>query len=125
MAIIECRGYVSKPKAKKTAGGKEYSEFRLGVKQKKKAYQDKPEEITWANFSVIDYTNSSPPPDKSFVTIKGYFNVREYEKDGQRKSIMEIKATELEVSAAFSDAAEPQPTPTVAGTVAKEPWDPE
>lgn len=125
MATIEVRGYVNRPEAKESKGGKKYSTFNLGVKQKEKAFGSKPESVTWANFQVTDFNNSSPPAEKAYVTVKGYLKVREYEKDGIKRSSLEVTAKELEVAAPFNDAAEPPAATAPAGgkTPAKEPWD--
>ncbi len=94
---ISARGYANKPKADKTKAGKPFSSFSLGVKQKDKN-QDGTERVTWANFFVKDYNNSSPPPEKSFVTVTGFLKVREYEKDGEKRTALEVVAKTVEVS---------------------------
>lgn len=115
MALFEGRGYVSKPEAKTSAGGKAYSKFVLGVKQKQKDGS-----VTWGNYFVTDFKNASPPAAKAFVTLKGYLTLREYEKDGQKRTSVEVNAQELEVApplGASTDAAEAKPE------AEKDPWE--
>lgn len=127
MATVEVRGYANKPEVKMSAAGKPRVTFNLGVKQKEKAYKDKPEKITWANFQVTQFGASEAPADKAFVTVKGYLNVREFESNGVKRQSLDITATELEVSPPFNDAAEPPAEATGSGKqsskVTKEPWD--
>lgn len=121
MAMFEGRGYVSKPEAKKSAGGKEYSKFVLGVKQKQKDGS-----VTWGNYFVTDFKNASPPNAKAFVTVKGYITMREYEKDGQKRTAVEVNAQELEVAAplgggtASSESSGQNPG---GGSQDKDPWE--
>ncbi len=128
MATIEVRGYANKPEVKMSAGGKPRVTFNLGVKQKEKAYKDKPEKITWANFQVTQFGATEAPADKAFVTVKGYLNVREFESHGVKRQSLDITATELEVAAPFNDAAEPAAaapaSPDKGGKpAAREPWE--
>ncbi len=124
MATVEVRGYANKPEVKMSAGGKPRVTFNLGVKQKEKAYGDKPEKITWANFQVTQFGATEAPAEKSFVTVKGYLNVREFEHNGIKRQSLDITATELEVAPPFNDAAEPPATPAAKGKPsAKEPWE--
>ncbi len=120
MATIEVRGYVQKPTAKETKGGKKYSQFNLGVKQVDKAFGDRPEKVTWANFRVSDYGNTSPPAEKSYATVTGYLKVNEVELDGGKRTFLEITAKSVEI-------AEPFNTPGDVGgkakAPAKDPWD--
>lgn len=98
MAELSARGYVSNPEAKITRGGKPYSTFTLGVKQKSND-RDGQEVVTWGNYRVTDWNNASPPPNKAFVTLKGYLTVREYQtQDGRKGQSLDVKATELEVA---------------------------
>ncbi len=125
MATVEVRGYCNKPEVKMSAAGKPRVTFSLGVKQKEKAYGDKPEKITWANFQVTKFGDTSAPEEKSFVTVKGYLNVREFESNGVKRQSLDITATELDVAAPFNDAAEPA-APKAAGKPSKatrEPWE--
>lgn len=97
MATVEARGYVNRPEAKTTGSGQAFSVFNLGVKQKKKS-KDGQETVTWANYRVTDWNNSSPPPEKAYVTVKGYLTVEEVEKNGRHYTNLQVKATELEVA---------------------------
>lgn len=96
MATIEVQGYVQRPEAKKSKGGKEYVQFGLGVKQKEKAFGDRPETVTWANFNVSDFNTGTPLPPKSYVRVTGFLKVREYEKDGQKRTSLDIVAKTVE-----------------------------
>lgn len=124
MATIEVQGYVQRPEAKKSKGGREYVQFGLGVKQKEKAWGDRPETVTWANFQVQDFSTGTPLPAKTYVKVTGYLKVREYEKDGQKRQSLDIVAKEVvDLSDGKSDAAEPEPTPKAQNPVGKEPWE--
>ncbi len=125
MATIEARGYVSRPEVKVTKGGKTCVRFGLGVKQKEKAWGDKPESVTWANFAVTDFKGTTAPAEKAFVTVKGYLKVRKYTKDGTERTALEVNATEVEVSEAFGNQNGPLPETTTKAPkpAAKEPWD--
>jgi len=93
MATIEVRGYVQKPQAKKSKAGKEFVQFGLGSKQKGK----NGEPDTWANFSVTDFSTGSPLPPKSYVEVKGYLKVREYNTaDGRKGQSLDIVAQSVE-----------------------------
>lgn len=114
MATIEARGYVNRPEAK-TFGGKACSKFTLSVKQKNKVSGQ--EVITRAFFNVIDWNHSEPPADGAFVTVKGYLNVREYEKDGVKKQSLDVNCQELEVSPPRDGASAANAAPE------KDPWE--
>ncbi len=127
MATIEIRGYVSKPEAKTTAGGKQYSQYTVGVKQVEKAYKDKPEKVTWANYRVKDWHNSSPPTEKAYVTVKGYLTVNEVDLNGTRRTFLDVNAAEVEVApprdgspnSGISLPSQAAPS----GVPAKDPWE--
>ncbi len=128
MATIEVRGYVNKPEVKVSAGGKSRVTFNLGVKQKEKAYKDNPEKITWANFQVTHFGATEAPAEKSFATVKGYLNVREFEHNGVKRQSLDITVTELEIAPPYGDAAEPPAAAAPGGkqkpkASVKEPWD--
>ncbi len=95
---LEARGYANRCETKTSAKGKVYSKFSLGVKQKEKAWGDKPESVTWANFEVTDFSGQQPPDEKAFVTVKGYLKVREYVKDGVKRQALEITATQVDIA---------------------------
>ncbi len=117
---LSARGYANQSQVKTSKGGKVYSQFSLGVKQKEKAFGDKPESVTWANIQVTDFSGNEPPPEKSYVTVKGYLKVRQYEKDGQKRQSLDLVATEVEVSPPLDGAKH---TPPQATGTAKDPWD--
>ncbi len=125
MATIEARGYVNKPEVKISAAGKPRVTFTLAVKQKEKAFGDRPEKVTKAYFNVTQFGASEAPVDGSFGTVKGYLNVREYETNGQKRQSLDVTATELEIAPPLGDAAEPPAAKAAAGKgkPAKEPWD--
>lgn len=112
---ISARGYCNRPETKISNSGKQYSKFTLGVKQKKAAYGDKPEQVTWANFFVTDMGNQTPPQDKSFVEVKGYLTVREYEKDGQKRVSLEVYATQVVSADSNGNAGMGNATPAQPG----------
>ncbi len=132
MATIQARGYVNRPETKTTKGGRSYSQFQLGVKQKEKAYGDRPEKVTWANFAVTDFNNATPPTEKAYVTVEGYFKERQYEHNGVKRTSNEINASSVVVAESYdrSGGSGPGPAPAKAGTgskakavVAANPWD--
>lgn len=96
MATIEVQGYYQRPQSKKSKGGKEYVQFGLGVKQKEKAFGDRPESVTWANFNVTDFSTGQLLEPNSYVKVTGYLKVREYEKDGQKRQSLDIVAQSVE-----------------------------
>ncbi len=124
MATIEARGYVNKPSSKKTKAGAGFSTFTLAVKQKNKVDGQLVE--TKAYFQVTDWKNGTAPEESAFVTVKGYLNVRDYEKDGQKRISLDINAQDIEVAPPLpgagrtSDGSGTKPAPLGA---AKEPWD--
>lgn len=121
MATVEFQGYVNRPEAKTSKNGKSFSKYTVGVKQKDKAYGDKPETVTWANFFVTDFENSSPPPEKSFVRITGYLKVVEKETNGAKRTFLEVTAKTVEVVG--NDSA-PKAAPAPASdTPEKDPWE--
>lgn len=120
---VEARGYASKIQSKVSKAGATRTEFRLGVKQKKKAYGDRPEEITWANFQVTDFQGTEVS-EKAYVTVKGRLTVREYEIEGQKRTSLEIVADEVEVAPPL-DGVKPGTAPSKAAkpAVEKDPWE--
>ncbi len=124
MATIEARGYASKVQTKTSKAGKTRTEFRLGVKQKERAYGDRPESVTWANFSVTDFSGQEVP-EKAYVTVKGRLKVREYEVEGQKRTALEVFAESVEVAPPMDGtSASPAPKAQAAsGTPEKDPWE--
>ncbi len=119
MAMIEAKGYVARPQAKTSGNGKQYSTFTLNVPQKDKQ-KDGSVKKSYAFLNVTDFKNSSPPPDGAYVTLKGYFSVREYEKDGAKRQSLDVNAQELEVSPPRDGGASTQRD---VAAPAKDPWD--
>lgn len=115
MATIEARGYVSKPESKTYGEGKTFSKFVLGVKQKAKDGT-----VTWGNYFVTDWNNGSPPANKAYVTVKGYLTVKESEKDGNKRTFLEVKATDVEVAPPLDGTAGQA---SAAPGTEKDPWD--
>ena len=97
---LEARGYVSNLKTQMSKAGKVYTTFQLGVKQRDKAYKDKPETVTWANFNVTDFSGTEVS-DRDFVTVDGFFKVRKYtDKNGNERQALDLVAQKLEVAPA-------------------------
>lgn len=111
MATVELRGYVSRPEIKTSKAGKARAEYTVGVKQVEKAWGDRPESVTWANFRVTDFKATEAPPEKSYVTVSGFLKVREYEKDGQRRQALEVNAQTVDVSPPRDSGATPSTAP--------------
>lgn len=112
MAEIETRGYVKNPQ-NKTANGKSFCTFGLNCKQK--GYKDRPD--TYAFFNVTDWKNSVAPEEGSYATVKGWFTVREYQKDGVTKQALDINAQSINVAEKNGTTAAVTPSPE------KDPWE--
>lgn len=91
MANIEVKGYANKPSIRKNDRGT-IGKFSLAERQKQ---SDGTYKRVYYNVSVFD---KDPPADGSFVTVKGYLKVREYEKDGGKRQSLDVVAQEMEVS---------------------------
>ncbi len=98
MATIEARGYINKPEVKMSAAGKPRVTFTLAVKQKEKAFGDRPEKVTKAFFNCTQFGASEAPADGSYGTVKGYLNVREYETNGQKRQALDVTVQEIEMA---------------------------
>lgn len=109
MATIEIRGYVSRPEVKTSKAGKPRAEYTVGVKQVEKAFGDRPESVTWANFRVTHFGASEAPPEKAYVTVNGFLKVREYEKDGQKRTSLEVNAQNVNVAPPREGTPAPAP----------------
>jgi hypothetical protein len=121
MATVQFRGKVSYPEAKKAGNGRAFSKFAVGSMQKEKAYQDRPEKVTWANFQVTDWNKSSPPPNGAIVDVEGYLKVNEVTRDGKTRTYLEVNATKVSIyRESQSDAAEPPPPAAGSGQEAEE-----
>ncbi len=116
MAELSARGYVNKPEARTSAGGKSYSRFTLSVKQKGR--NGNPD--TRALFGVTDFENSSPPPDGAYVTVTGYLTVNDTEKNGVKYRNLDVVAKTLEIAPPREGTA---PAAAGAPAVTKDPWD--
>lgn len=92
MALIEVKGYVNKPQTK-TGSSKSFAVFTLAERQ-----LDRNKQPTKVFYNVADFSTSEPPKESSFVTLKGFLNVRTYEKDGVKHQSLDITAKEIEVA---------------------------
>jgi hypothetical protein len=121
MAEISVSGYCNKPEAVTSKGGKAYSKFTLASKQKNGKDADGSERApTKVYYDVIDFVNSSPPEESSYITVKGWFKVKDYvTKDGRPGKNLEINCQELTVAPPFSDNGK-SPAPKAKAT--KDPW---
>lgn len=118
---LTARGFVNKPKTREYSGGT-FSTYTLSVGQRKK------EKGEWvkknpAFFNVTDFTNSSPPEEGSLVTVTGYLDVREYDKNGVKRISLDLKATNVEL--ASYPKAKPSPAEAPTKPDVSQPWDPE
>lgn len=121
MATIEARGYANKVTVKTSKAGKVYKTFSLGVKQKEKAWGDRPEVITWANFAVTDFSETEVP-ERSYVTVKGYLNVREFtDASGAKRQSLDVNATEIEVAEPLEGST--RAVAPAGGSPSADPWD--
>jgi len=101
MASVEFRGYANRVETKTSKNGRTFTKYSVGVKQKSKAYGNVPETVTWANFFVTDFSGGPVPTEKSFVTVKGFLSVKEIEKDGVKRTFLEVNAQEVEIAPPF------------------------
>src|SRR5688572_11924502 len=92
MAEITVKGYVNKPSARKGSKG-DFSTFTLSEKQKERDGTTKR-----VFYNVYNFKATTAPEEGSYVTLKGYLNVRDYEKDGVKRQSLDIVANEVEVS---------------------------
>lgn len=92
MAIIEAKGYVNKPVVRE-ANGKKFATFTLAERQLDRNKQ--PHKVF---YNVTDFKSDTAPEESSFVTVKGYLNVRDYEKDGVKRQSLDISAQSIEVA---------------------------
>lgn len=91
MAEITVKGYVNKPATKGTE--KKFATFTLAEKQLGRDKQ--PYKVF---YNVADFNSSTPPAESSFVTVKGYLNIRPFEKDGIARQSLDITVKEIEVA---------------------------
>jgi single-stranded DNA-binding protein len=123
MAELSVSGYVNRPEAVTSKGGRAYSKFTLASKQKNGKNSDGSEKpATKVYYNVVDFVNSSPPEDGSYVTVKGWFRVQEYtNKEGVPGKSFEINAQELTVAPPFAGSGKPSVAKAKAASV--DPWD--
>ena len=104
MALIEVKGYVNKPE---TAGNdKKFAKFTLAERQ-----MDRNKQPYKVFYNVVDFSTSEPPKESSFVTVKGYPNVREYEGAKGKGKSLDITAKEIEVAPPRDSAEKPKTAP--------------
>ncbi len=109
MSEITVKGYVNYPKTVQGSKGA-FSTFTLAESQKQKDGTRKK-----VYFDAVDFNNASPPPESSFVTISGWFSVKEYQKkDGTNGTGLCINVQKLEVSPPRDGAGGSKTDPTQA-----------
>ncbi len=93
MAELNVRGYVNHPKT--ISGGKgPFATFTLAEQQKQKDGTKKK-----VFYDCVDFNNSTPPPESSFVTLSGWFSVKEYtKKDGSTGTGLNVNVQKLEIA---------------------------
>lgn len=99
MISVEFRGYVKFPETKSTRNGKTYNAFAVRTKQGKK--QDGTSDYVLLRCKEMahkDHPLGTLPPDNAFVSVKGSLNQYEYEKDGVKKSGMDVFVHEITVA---------------------------
>ncbi len=111
MAEITVKGYVNKPKTVSGSKG-DFSVFTLAEQQK-----DRKGEKFRVFYNVQDFKSAEPPAESAFVTVRGYLNVREYEKDGIKRQSLDISAQNIDVAPPKDGAAKDS------ADTAKDPWD--
>ncbi len=114
MAEITVKGYVNKPATKESAKGG-FSTFTLAERQKRK---DGSFEKVY--YDVVDFKNATPPPESSFVTVKGWLSIAKVEKNGRQYTNIGINAQELEVAPAREGAPAPAPSAAPAGAATEQ-----
>ncbi len=92
MAEITVRGYVNKPSTKESSKGS-FAVFTLAEQQKQKDGTKKK-----VYYDCIDFNNPAPA-ESSFVTLSGWFTVKEYtKKDGSTGQGLSVNVQKLEVA---------------------------
>ncbi len=120
---ITAKGYVSNGETKVSKAGASYNKFTVGVKQKQKAYGDKPEVITWANLQVTDMSGGPLPPAKAYVTIEGRLTARDFEQNGVKRTALEVFTKSVSVAPPFENGASTGSSVAAPKAASKEPWD--
>ncbi len=93
MSEITVKGYVNKPKTVNGSKGP-FATFTLAESQKQKDGTKKK-----VYFDAVDFNNAEAPPESSFVTVTGWFSVKEYQKkDGSTGQGLAINVQKLEVA---------------------------
>jgi single-stranded DNA-binding protein len=93
MADITVKGYVNHPKTEKV-GERTISKFSLAESYKDKKTGKK----SYGFYNVTDWNNPLPPKDGSYITLTGRLMLRGYEKDGVKKTSIDITANTIEVA---------------------------
>lgn len=116
MAEITVRGYVNKPTNRESAKGT-FGTFTLAEAQKQKDGSKKK-----VFYDCVDF-NGNAPPDSSFVTLTGWFSVKEYDKkDGTKGHGLNINVQKIEVSPPRGDAYEGNSAPVTGGKIPHDPF---
>jgi len=92
MSEISVRGYCNNPKTKEI-NGKRVTEFSLS-----ETYKDKKTGGKTYGFYNCTLWEKDPPPDGSYVSLKGFLKLRSFEKDGHKRTSVDVNVQELEVS---------------------------
>lgn len=96
MATAEFRGYVNRPESKESSRGG-FSKFSLGVQQKNKGRNGQPDTVTKYYVDCINFKDSTPPQESSFVTVSGYLDINEYESKTGRNAGKTMQGLRLNV----------------------------
>lgn len=91
MAEITVKGYVNRPATK--GSGKKFATFTLAERQ-----TDRDKNAFKVFYDVADFSTETPPEESSFVTVRGYLNIRNYEKDGVKRQALNITAKSIDVT---------------------------
>jgi single-stranded DNA-binding protein len=92
MADITVKGYVNKPSTQKV-GDRTISKFTVSETYKDKKTGAK----TYGWYNVTDWNNPLPPKDGAYVTLTGRLQQRQYEKDGVKRTSIDVNANTVEV----------------------------
>lgn len=117
MIKIDCAGYVRKPEAATSNGGKSYVKFGLSVKTGK----DKEGKAIYTWLNCRDFrADATVPVDGTFMKLKGGLGISVTEKDGKRYTNHDVFVDAL-------DAAPPRDGETTAqaepAKPTKDPWE--
>ena len=110
MSEIKVRGYVNKFQVRQSKAGNAYYTFSLAERIKDKTAPDGKRKV-YFNCTMFQ----DPPKEGDFVEASGYFSPRDYEKDGQKRTSLDVSVKSVVVNPS-REAGAPKADD-------KDPWD--